>query len=35
MPTFKGQVSEEELIQLITYIKSLKAAQVAVAETRK
>src|SRR5471030_813977 len=31
MPTFKGQVSEEELIQLITYIKSLKAAQVAVA----
>jgi cytochrome c oxidase subunit II len=26
MPTFKGQISEEELIQLVNYIKSLKAA---------
>jgi cytochrome c oxidase subunit 2 len=26
MPTFKGQVSEEELIQLIAYIKGLEAA---------
>jgi cytochrome c oxidase subunit 2 len=23
MPTFKGQVTEEQLLQLITYIKSL------------
>ena len=23
MPTFKGQVSEEQILQLITYIKSL------------
>ena len=23
MPTFKGQVSEEQLLQLIAYIKSL------------
>jgi len=27
MPTFKGQVSEEGLLQLIAYIKSLKPAQ--------
>jgi len=26
MPTFKGQVSEEDLLQLITYIKTLRAA---------
>ena len=25
MPTFQGQVSEEQLLQLIAYIKSLKA----------
>lgn len=24
MPTFKGQVSEEQIIQLISYIKTLK-----------
>jgi cytochrome c oxidase subunit 2 len=35
MPTFKGQVSEEELIQLITYIKSLKAPGATVAEAGK
>jgi len=27
MPTFKGQLSEEEVIQLINYIRSLKAAE--------
>ena len=26
MPTFKGQVTEEELIQLVNYVKTLKAA---------
>jgi cytochrome c oxidase subunit 2 len=26
MPTFKGQVSEEDLLQLITYIKTLRAS---------
>jgi cytochrome c oxidase subunit 2 len=30
MPTFKGQVSEEELIPLIAYIKSLKPGQTPV-----
>jgi len=30
MPTFKGQVNEEELIQLIAYIKSLKPGQTPV-----
>ena len=25
MPTFQGQISEEELLQLIAYIKSLRA----------
>ena len=29
MPTFKGQVSEEELIQLVNYVKSLKGASAA------
>jgi cytochrome c oxidase subunit 2 len=29
MPTFKGQVTEEELIQLVKYVKSLKAAPAA------
>ena len=27
MPTFKGQISEEGIIQLIAYIKSLKAPE--------
>jgi cytochrome c oxidase subunit 2 len=35
MPTFKGQISEEELIQLVNYIKSLKAAPAATAEAGK
>ncbi|HEX2757619.1 MAG TPA: c-type cytochrome, partial [Thermoanaerobaculia bacterium] len=35
MPTFKGQVSEEELIQLVNYVKSLKAASGTTAEARK
>ena len=35
MPTFKGQVSEEELIQLVNYVKSLKAASATTAEVRK
>ena len=26
MPTFQGQVSEEQVLQLIAYIKSLKPA---------
>jgi cytochrome c oxidase subunit 2 len=26
MPTFQGQIGEEDLIQLIAYIKTLKAA---------
>ena len=30
MPTFKGQVNEEELIQLLAYIKSLKRGQTPV-----
>ena len=30
MPTFKGQVSEEEIIQLIAYIKSLKRGETPV-----
>jgi cytochrome c oxidase subunit 2 len=30
MPTFKGQVNEEELIQLLSYIKSLKPGQTPV-----
>ncbi|HQQ77567.1 MAG TPA: cytochrome c oxidase subunit II [Thermoanaerobaculia bacterium] len=34
MPTFKGQVTEEELIQLVNYVKTLKAAEGA-AEARK
>ena len=32
MPTFKGQVSEEALLQLMTYIKSLQAPRTAPAE---
>jgi cytochrome c oxidase subunit 2 len=35
MPTFKGQISEEELIQLVNYVKSLKAASAAVPEGGK
>ena len=35
MPTFKGQISEEELIQLVNYVKSLKAASVTTAEAGK
>jgi len=27
MPTFKGQLSEEEIIQLIAYIKSIGAEE--------
>ena len=27
MPTFKGQISEEGIIQIIAYIKSLKAPE--------
>ena len=34
MPTFKGQVTEEELIQLVNYVKTLKAPDGA-AEARK
>lgn len=34
MPTFKGQVTEEELIQLVNYVKTLKALDGA-AEARK
>jgi cytochrome c oxidase subunit 2 len=34
MPTFKGQVTEEELIQLVNYVKTLKALDGAV-EARK
>ena len=35
MPTFKGQISEEELIQLVNHIKSLKAASAAAPEAGK
>ena len=35
MPTFKGQVTEEELIQLVNYVKSLKAPGGGAAETSK
>jgi len=35
MPTFKGQVTEEELIQLVNYVKTLKAPDGGAAETRK
>jgi cytochrome c oxidase subunit 2 len=31
MPTFQGQISEEDLLQLIAYIKTLKPASGAVA----
>ena len=34
MPTFKGQVSEEELLQLITYIKTLGPSAARTAPTR-
>jgi cytochrome c oxidase subunit 2 len=27
MPTYKGQVTEEQLLQLITYIKSLSSME--------
>ena len=30
MPTFKGQVNEEELIQLLAFIKSLRRGQTPV-----
>ena len=33
MPTFQGQVSEEQLLQLVTYIKSLSPAQTKGLET--
>jgi cytochrome c oxidase subunit 2 len=33
MPTFKGQVSEEQLLQLVTFIKSLSPAQTEGKET--
>jgi cytochrome c oxidase subunit 2 len=35
MPTFKGQVTEEELIQLVNYVKTLKAADGGAPEARK
>jgi cytochrome c oxidase subunit II len=35
MPTFKGQVTEEELIQLVNYVKNLKAPDGGAAEARK
>ncbi len=35
MPTFKGQVTEEELIQLVNYVKTLKAPDAGAAEARK
>ena len=35
MPTFKGQVSEEGLLQLMTYIKTLQAAKSPPAEAQK
>jgi cytochrome c oxidase subunit 2 len=35
MPTFKGQISEEELIQLVNYVKSLKAASLTAPEAGK
>jgi len=35
MPTFKGQVTEEELIQLVNYVKTLKAPGGGAAEVRK
>ncbi len=35
MPTFKGQVTEEELIQLVNYVKTLEAPGGGAAEARK
>jgi cytochrome c oxidase subunit 2 len=35
MPTFKGQITEEELIQLVNYVKTLKAPDGGAAEARK
>ncbi len=35
MPTFKGQVTEEELIQLVNYVKSLKAPGAGAVEAGK
>jgi cytochrome c oxidase subunit 2 len=35
MPTFKGQVTEEELIQLVNYLKTLDAPAGGAAEARK
>ena len=35
MPTFQGLISEENLIQLIAYIKTLKPAEPAPAEVKK
>ena len=35
MPTFKGQVTEEELIQLVNFVKTLKAPDGGATEARK
>ena len=35
MPTFQGLVSEENLLQLIAYVKTLKPAEPAPAEVKK
>jgi cytochrome c oxidase subunit 2 len=35
MPTFQGQITEEQLLQLIAYIRSLSPAEGAAANTRR
>jgi len=35
MPTFQGLVSEENLLQLIAYVKTLKPAEPAPAPVKK
>jgi cytochrome c oxidase subunit 2 len=35
MPTFQGQISEEQLLQLLAYIKSLSPAEGAAATTNR
>jgi cytochrome c oxidase subunit 2 len=35
MPTFQGQIAEEQLLQLVAYIKSLSSTEGAVAKTNK
>jgi cytochrome c oxidase subunit 2 len=35
MPTFQGQISEEQLLQLLAYIKSLSPADGAAANTNR